>query len=403
MRILALLALAALVDAPVPVPVPVAPVPLAARDPGVVRLAADAENRWVPFALTPGNQIRFAMTLDGRPVSAILDTGVSFSVLGRRSAAVDPARVRAHGEAAAVGGAVAIGWMPTRELALGGIVRTDGGVVVAELPALATGSAEGIDLLVGRDLIGGQALDIDYAAHRFRLIRSGRLPFAGATAPLALSRERQVYETRADLAGRTLAPMVVDTGDGSAITVTEAGWRRAMPADVATTSAIAYGLAGPIVTDLAIVPRMTLGTLIAREVEVRIEPEGGFSQGIGVAGRIGTGFLQRYRVLLDPGAGRMVLAARTDIAWGGPVRSTSGVLLGVSRDRLRVLHVMRGGPAAASGWHAGDEICAIDGHAIPADYATSPLASWSIGAPGRVVRIDLCDGTRRTLTLARFY
>ena len=49
-------------------------------------LAADAEGRWIPFDLPPGNQIRFTMAVDGRPVTAILDTGVSYSVLARRFA-----------------------------------------------------------------------------------------------------------------------------------------------------------------------------------------------------------------------------------------------------------------------------------------------------------------------------
>jgi len=64
---------------------------------------------------------------------------------------------------------------------------------------------------------------------------------------------------------------------------------------------------------------------------------------------------------------------------------------------------MRGGPAAAAGWKAGDTICSIDGTAIPPDYSTSPLATWAIGKPGRVVRLTTCDGVARTLTLRSFY
>ena len=60
---------------------------------GTIALAADADARWVDFDLTPGNQIRFRMTVDDKPVTAILDTGVSYSVLARRSAAADPARI----------------------------------------------------------------------------------------------------------------------------------------------------------------------------------------------------------------------------------------------------------------------------------------------------------------------
>lgn len=374
----------------------------AARDPGVATLAPDAEARWIPFQLTPGNQIRFTMTVDGRSVTAILDTGVSFSLLSKSSPLASKAKVRPGGEASAIGGAVAIGWMPTRTLSLGGLTRKGGGVVVAPLPALATGETTAVDLLVGRDLLAPHALDIDYAAKRFRLIPSGRMPFTGATAPLTVSAERRVYESAVGLGAAWLSPIIVDTGDGSALTVTQAGWRAARLTTLPTTTAIGFGLAGATVNDLAIAPTVRLGTLTAHEVEVRIEPAHGFSESVGAAGRIGSGFLQRYRVLLDPGAGRMILKPGPH-ADSPAQRSTAGLLLGVASDRLRILHVMRGGPAEASGWREGDTICAIDGQPIPRDYVDSPIARWTIGKPGTVVTLRTCDGQDRKLTLARFY
>ncbi|NII57939.1 PDZ domain-containing protein [Sphingomonas aerolata] len=372
------------------------------RDQGVARLAADTETRWVSFDLTPGNQIRFAMQIDGRSITAILDTGVSYTLLADTSPAVVRRALKPGGRASAIGGSVALRWMPTRSIVLGGLTRSGGGVSVAALPALATGSATAVDLLVGRDLLAAHALDIDYAARRFRLIPTGRLPFAGETASLTISSDRRVYESAVRIGTHALAPIVVDTGDGSAITVTAAGWRRAAPPGLPTTTAIAYGLGGSVISGLAIAPEIRVGTLVARDTEVRIEPEAGFSQSIGAAGRLGSGFLQHYRVLLDPSAARMVLR-RGDVADPRPIRSTSGLLMGVESNRLKVLHVMRGGPAEASGWQVGDLICSIDGQPIPRDYPTSPLANWTIRPPGSVVRLGLCAGTTRTLTLRTFY
>ena len=372
-----------------------------ARDDGRAVLAADSEARWVPFVLTAGNQVRFAMTLDGKPVVAVLDTGVSFSVIARGSPALDPARVRGGGSASAIGGAVATGWMATRSMSVGGLTRTGGGISVAALPATATGST-GVDLLVGRDLLGEAAIDIDYARHRFRLLRSGRMPFRGAVAPLRLSPGLNVYQSEIMLGGRRLAPMVVDTGDGSAITLSQEAWAAVGPTARPITSAIAYGLAGPVVSGMTIVPDVVLGDLDAHQVEVRIEPAGGFSQGIAAAGRIGSGFLQRYRVLLDAGAGRMVLSANAD-ADLAPLRSTSGLLVGVLADRLRVVHVMRGSPAEAAGWRDGDTICSVNGTPIPADYAGNRLAGWSVAPPGTVVTLGMCDGSARSLTTRAFY
>lgn len=380
-----------------------APLALPAAQPvGSATLARDAETRWVPFELTPGNQLRFTMTVDGRPATAILDTGVSYSVLSRRFAERAALKVRPGGNATAIGGVVDIGWTPTATIAMGGLTRRGGGLTVATLPAIATGSADAVDLLVGRDLTGGFALDIDYAGRRFRLLPSGRLPFRGFTAPLSISRDRLVYVSEITLGAARLRPMVVDTGDGSSVTVTAGGWANARLPGIRTTTAISFGLAGAVTSTIGIVPTLRLGELTARNVEIRVEPAGGFSDSIEAAGRIGSGFLQNYRVLLDPTAGRMILSP-VPHADQPPVRSTSGLLVGVARDRLKVLHVMQGGPAQAAGWKEGDMICAIDGQTIPADYPTSPLASWSAGTSGRTVTLRMCDGTERKLTLRDFY
>lgn len=374
---------------------------IAATPAPVSVLVADTEARWVPFDLTPGNQIRFLMTVNGRPATAILDTGVSTSVLSRRFAAASGLTVGAGGRAATIGGTVDVGTVSTSSLAVGGLVRTGGTLAVVDLPATATGSAEAVDLLVGRDLTAPFALDIDYRQRRFRFLKSGRMPFPGLTAPLAISPDRQVYVSAVALGGQPLRPVVVDTGDGSALTLSAPAWAQAKVAATAVTSTISYGIAGPVTSDLAIVPALTIGQASARDVEVRIEPAGGFSETIGVAGRIGSGLLQRYRVLLDPSAGHMLLAAEPG-AQGGPVRSTSGLLLGIARDRLRVLHVMRGGPAAGV-WHEGETICAVDGTPVGAAYLSSPAARWVTGTPGTVVTLRLCDGQERRLTLRRFY
>lgn len=395
MRVLAALLLVLTATAPAPLIAPSA-------TPAVKTLLPDSAARWVPFTLTPGNQIRFTATLDGKPVSAILDTGLSLSVLSRDYVRSAGLKVAQKGHATVIGGVVPVGWAATRTLSLGGLTRKGGQIAVAEVPALAAGGGDTIDLLVGPDLLAGYALDIDYPAHRFRLLPSGQLPFRGATAPLRISPITNVYLTDGRLGGQPLHPLVVDTGDGSMLTLSHAAWRRAEPAPPPMTSAISYGLGGTIETALAIVPEVRIGDLDAKNVEVRVEPPGGFSEAIGTEGRIGTGLLQRYRVLLDPHAGRLVFAPGPD-ADSMPVRSTSGLLLGFAGDRLRVVHVMKNSPAAETGWKVGNTICAVDGTPIPRDYPDNALSDWSVGTPGRTVSLKLCDGATRTLTLRRFY
>ncbi len=369
---------------------------------GTSTLADDAEERWVSFSVTAGNQIRFDAQINGVTAVAVLDTGVTATVASPAFAARAGLKVQPRGMAQAIGGKVAFGWAPTRSMAFGALDRRGGGVTVAALPANATGEATGPDLLVGQDMLAAHALEIDYAARRFRLLPSGRLPFRGEVAPLRIAPEAQVYVTELTLGGKRLRPIIVDTGDGTSVTLSQPSWHVARPSALPTTTTIAYGVGGPQVSTMAIVERLSVGRITARTVELRVEPTGGFSQSVGAAGRIGSGFLEGYHVLLDPRAGRMVLSPSAS-ADRLPMRSTSGLLTRFAGDRLRVLHVMRGGPAEAAGWRDGDTICAIDGMPITADYPRSSLPGWSVGAPGRVIAFTLCDGAARTLTLRHFY
>lgn len=363
-------------------------------------LAPDSEDRWVPFDLTPGNQIRFRLQLDGHAATALLDTGLTDTAVSRefaKAARLDP---RVAGEVEAIGGKIGIGWAPVRSLGFGGLTRSGGRVAVADLDPLAAGGRDPIDAIVGADLLGGFALEIDYDARRFRLLRSGRLPFRGTSVPLRRARDSTVFQTELTLAGHRLRPLTIDTGDGAAITLSRAAWNAGGIDPAGTTSTIAHGLGGPIETELTIVPELRLGPLAAREVEVRIENGAGFSARTGSAGRIGAGFLQRYRVLLDPGAGRMVLAPGARIAVP-PLRSTSGLLLRAGAGGVRVAHVMKHSPAAETGWRAGELICTVNG--VPVALADPALASWPVGAPGQSVRLGLCHGGVRELRLRKFY
>jgi len=394
-----LLPLAALLPAPLAAAMaPGLPAPMPDRS----VLAPGTEAQWVPFELTPGNQIRFAMTIDGRSAMALLDTGFSQSVISRRWASEAGLRITEGGIGLGIGGSVAIGQIDGRTLVIGGLTRTGGRLGVLDLPDSATGGATRIDVVIGSDLLRRYALDIDFAQRRFRLLPSGRLPFAGDSAPLTLSGRDQLYISEVRVGGTRLRPMIVDTGDGATIAMSAEGWASLGAARPTTTTTVSYSVAGAVQSDLAVLSEVAVGGAALRQAETLIEASGGFSARMGASGRIGTGFLQHFRVLLDPGAGRMVMAATADTD-RAPLRSTSGLLLGAGQDRLRVLHVMRGSPAAAGGWRPGEEICGIDGAAVSAGYRSDPIAMWPAGAPGRVVRLRLCGGATRALTLARFY
>lgn len=364
------------------------------------RLEANPEAYWVPFVLTPGNQIRFAMRIGGADASAILDTGISVTVVSPDFARRAGLRGVPMRGVMAIGGKVAARWSAVSGVQLGGLSQKGGGVLIAALPGTATRGGQ-VDALAGHDLFGGYALDIDYEHRRFRLLPSGSLPFTGASAPLTIATRWRSYTTEIVVAGRRIAPIHVDTGDGTSLTLTRPIFA-ALPLAAPVTTTIDFGVGGGVVSELSLLPSVMIAGQVARDVPTRAEPPGGFAESIGMAGRMGSELLSRYRVLLDPRAGRMMLGPRATPA-PPPLRSTSGMLFALDGARLKLIHVMRGGPAAKAGWQAGTLICTVDGAPIPPDYDDTPFGRWSVGAPGRVVTLGLCDGTERRLTLARFY
>ena len=368
-----------------------------AQPPAETVLAPDSEARWVPFDLTPGNQIRFEATIDGHPARAILDTGLSHSLVTPAFAEQAGLEPGDRQRAAAIGGGVELAWADAGTLAFGGLTRRGGRLGI---PQATDQERFGADALIGSDVLGCCAIEIDYDARRFRVLRSGRLPFRGTAAPLAPAPHSGVPLSELRVAGKRLRPMIVDTGDGAWATLTRESWT-AIGYRGPVTTTLGWGMGGAIVTDTAILPALALPGLPPFEAEVRVEDRDGFSAMAGAAGRIGNALLMRYHVLLDPRAGRMVLAPRMHPPV--PTRSTSGLLLGFGGGALRVLHVMRGSPAAQGGWREGETICSVDGVPVAEAIDRPQLLDWSAESPGRTVRLTLCDGTRRTLTLRRFY
>ncbi|MBB5710341.1 aspartyl protease family protein [Sphingomonas xinjiangensis] len=374
------------------------PALVAAQPQASTSLSPDTEARWVPFELSEGNQLRFTIQVNGRPATAILDSGVTDSFVTAAFAGRIGLKARSHEQATAIGGSVEIGWARGGTIAFGGLTRTASRIGISGADGL---FPFGADMFVGADVLSCCALDIDHDNRRFRLLPSGRMPFTGTTLPLSRA-STGLFRSEIAVAGRRVRPVVIDTGDGSSLTVSRANWVAAGYKGARLTTTLGWGMGGVSVADTAVVSSVSFGNLSVHESELRIEDPGGFLTVSGSAGRVGTGLLMRFRVLLDPGAGRMVLQPGKQI--GAPViRSTSGLLMHQDATQLRVVHVMRNSPAAHAGWRDGETICEVNGVAVADMTRLGGAINWGAGAPGTTVRLTLCDGTRRALTLRRFY
>lgn len=380
--------------------IPLAAPTAAAAQP--VHAAAPVDQGWIAFTPARGGAILFDMRLNGEPMRALLDTGATRSVLSSASAqrlglALHPGR-----RVAATGGPISLSAAGGIRLQVGAFVATDMEISVADLAALRTSLGAPFDVIIGMDVLGGRALDIDYPAGRFRLAPSGsELP--GATAfPLRFDASHIVHWIEAPLAGSAPMRLHIDTGDDRYLEMTAAAASRLDRRGLRSTTFASRGLAGLVVEELITLPRLTLGPFPLSDVPITIEGPGGFAASRHVDGMIGISLLSRFRTLIDFPAGRVLLLADPRPA-PSPPRSTAGLQFDRHESTLEVIHVMANSPASAAGWRAGDCIRAVDGVAVASVDRDPRTAGWSRSTPGRSVTLTMCDGTARSLTLARFY
>ena len=267
-------------------------------------LAPDAEAQWVPFELTPGNQIRFRMTVDGRAATAMLDTGFSLSVISRRWASAAGLRIANGGQGI---GDRRVGRDGPGQRADAGDRRAD----QDRRAARRARSAGRRDRQRDHDRRGDRQRPAAplCARHRFRrsaasaCCRAGACPSPGKARRCRCRAATSSISARCASDGTRLRPMIVDTGDGATIAVSAEAWQALGAGRPATTTTVSYSVAGAVQSDLAVLPEIAVGDSTLRQAETLIEAGGGFSSRMGASGRIGIGFLQRFRVLLDPARG----------------------------------------------------------------------------------------------------
>ncbi|MGH6860273.1 MAG: aspartyl protease family protein [Phyllobacterium sp.] len=360
---------------------------------------AEAQN-WIELIATAYPFLVVNVVLDGKTIPAMLDTGLSNTIIDLQVARSLGMDVRPYGKLESFGGAVDLYATDFNSFEIAGWRQRRGTIGVVDLSHIRAKARNAFSVMIGIDLLAHTALQVDWDHDRIRLLPGGTT-LAGRGVPLRISAPTNHLATGLSVNNHAFDPVAVDTGSDGAVAVQKSLLPQlSVPANH-LTSRLTSVAGGMITSDYFRAQTVQFGDLrfekLPTEVDELVVPGSRQFQA-----RIGMEFLQRFNFLMDPRAGRMVMTPRVTPIPPTQI-STSGVQGDYKPDGLNIVHVMRGSPAEKAGLKSGDRICMVDGEKVDASWENSGQREWSMGRPGRRVILSLCNGDSKTLTLSEFY
>ena len=265
-----------------------------------------------PFELRDG-QVVITVTLNGRELPALLDTGATESVIERRLArelGIRSQEVRGGGAVGASGRPVYFGFTSpvTVDIGAGAVTRR-----IGTYPTGKTFADDGVRLLIGMDLLYNMAVTLDFEKMTVDFQRSKTF-VAPERAPLEMTQSQSGRPRRTlsvGLAG-TQANLLLDTAASGALHLDSTFVAGTPTLDILPASRTRItGLDGSHEHDAILVPQVTLGGQVFESVRAS---SGSFAR-LGaddIDGVVGVDLLKRFNLVIDFGRNRVWMTPRAN-------------------------------------------------------------------------------------------
>jgi hypothetical protein len=360
---------------------------------------------WLDFELYNGERILIPATVEGRPVKLLLDSGAGITALDTGFA--KQARIKAGGSVGVmgVGGASTMQLAPNIEVKLGGLTLSHITAGLIDLSDVAASMGRPLPLILGKEVLNALVVDIDFQRHKIAFRDPNGFSGPPGAVRLTLGKHGDSHTVPVSVEGAAPVPFDFDLGNGSPLIVYGAYRDSAHLLDGKLQSlTLTSGVGGAKPDKMATISSIALGGVQLASVPAAFPDAGNDAVSSDrVGGNIGLPVFRRFRLVTDYAHNAIWLTPNASAMAEPFPKRRSGLMLSQDRDRLKVIQVAPGSPAAGAGWKEGVEITAIDGQKIGPGYLGSPLSHWSEGAPGTEVTLSLADGSTRTLTLADYY
>lgn len=359
----------------------------------------------IDFDFFAGNRIYIPATVNGAPVHVLLDSGAEATVVDTRFAEKLGLKPVGSLPAEGTGGSSTAAIATGVDIAIGSVTLNDLTVAIIDLAEIEKRIGRPMPVILGKEAFNQLAVDVDFQARKIAFHDPARLvPPAGAVA-VPVTEIGGLRAVEASIEGGPPMLFDFDIGNGSPLLLFSAYWQPRKLDQTRPSSKLMSGAIGGVREQSQItIKSLTFGGVEFRDIPTVLSAPGAAAvDSDRTFGNIGLPIISRFRLITDYPRDKLYLVPQADAAAKPFPKDRSGLQIVAQPDRLKVAYVAPGSPAEKAGWTAGEEIVAVDGRAIGADYAGSDLSKWRSGDAGRTVELTLADGTKRKLTLATYF
>ena len=358
-------------------------------------------DHWTPLLADP-DAVVVAATLSGEPVRVLIDTGAAATIVGRPLA--QRLGLKTQGSRSIRGdiGSVTLDVGGELTIDIGASKVTASRYMVTDLTSIFGADGGAPDLIMGADALREVVLEIDFPGRRLALWprESFAPPAAAERFPVTKSARGQLAIT-IKLDRHDAVAAALDLGSSNPLTVSPSlAEAQGLLKGRRVSSAATGGVDGISISSTVSIAALQVGQSVLKDVPCEVLAK---TDATLVPAKLGLPVLERYLFSLDVTGSTLWLQPASRLLAAPFRRDLSGLGLAIETDRLRVVHVARGGPAALAGWHDGESIVAVNGAAIGPNYVAGGLAAWRYGPIGSKVLLTMGDGSKRAVILQRYY
>jgi hypothetical protein len=365
----------------------------------------------IPFEFA-GNHTFIEVVINDRELSFVFDTGANGNVINEVTARRLGIESVGSGTAMGAAGSFQIALARGVSISIGGLRLSEVGAALVPLGHLEEALGRPIDGIIGRELMDGRIVVLDYERNVIELHARERFPFESWGQPCAMKTRgllRVDGAIRLSDGESIRGKFYIDSGAGMFLDLNSTFVRKHALEDRVGRS---YAITGRALTGVAIpyrVGRIDSLSFCGHEfpgpedqasgLPVRLS---GATSGVQAAnnraGLIGNAILRRFNFVFDSTRQRMYL--KPNRTWGNAIRTdASGLrLIKQANGAVLISEIVAGSSAALVGLAAGDQLLSIDG----ADAISMPLAALRtrLKQLGKTFSLEIVrDGTSRKVVL----